>query len=340
MSTSTPPSTEPGRTTATPHDLYARYVFRDPARAAEAVAAALGPEVASLVDWTSLRLEPTALIDDALDNFLPDLRFTADLQGLEIRIELLFEHQSETDRLMPVRFFCETGALWADARREKRPVPFVLNVVLYNGLEPWDGPMELWRAIDGGSQLRAKAPHLLPTLPYVVEDLAVLTEEEIDRQFSSPAVRLALYALKNARRGEGVRTLRLPPEVAALIPPDVFKETVRYVCQVDRSARLEDVREAVRATEVPAVQESAMTIAEQLLTQGRAEGRVEGRVEGERLGQAKLLMGLMRRRGFQVTDEQRQLIEACSDQDQLEKWAEAVGGASSAADVLDPPTRH
>jgi hypothetical protein len=79
--------------------------------------------------------------------------------------------------------------------------------------------MELWRVIDGGAQLRTKAPHLLPTLPYVVEDLAALTEGEIDQQFPSPAVRLALHALKNDRRGEGVRTLRLTPEEAALIPP-------------------------------------------------------------------------------------------------------------------------
>jgi hypothetical protein len=79
-----------------------------------------------------------------------------------------------------------------------------------------------------------------------------------------------------------------------------------------------------------------MTIAEQLLTQGRAEGRVEG----ERLGRAGLLLGLMRRRGFQVTDEQRARIDTCSDPDQLEQWAEAVSRASSAADVFDPPTRH
>jgi hypothetical protein len=329
--------------TPNPHDAYARFVFQDAARAAEAVSAALGPETAALIDWSTLELEPTALVDEALGNFLPDLRFKARLAGLEIRIDLLFEHQSDSDRLMPVRFFCEVGPIWAEARRQsKTAVPFVLNVVVHNGLEPWVGPRELWQTIEGGEYLRAKAPHLLPALPYVVEDLAVLTDEEIDRQVQSPTVRLTLRALKNARRGGGVKTLRVSPDEASKIPRDVYRETVRYVLSVDRTVKPQEVKEAVQASGVaPAqAQEMVMTWGEQMEQKGWIQGQKAGRAEGEKVGGAKLLLGLIRRRGFTLTSEQQARIESCQDPDQLERWGDALMRAASADEIFAPQSQH
>src|SRR6185437_11330547 len=107
----------------------------------------------------SLTLEPGDLVDDSQNRFFPDLRFRARLNGLPIRIDILFEHQSDVDRLMPVRFFCETGAIWARARREKRKaVPFVLNVVIYNGLRPWPSDHQLSDVIEGAEEIRQSAP--------------------------------------------------------------------------------------------------------------------------------------------------------------------------------------
>jgi hypothetical protein len=321
----------------TPHDAFAKYVFQVAARAAEVIAAALGVEAARLFDWGAIEAAPSEIADDALQRYFPDLRFSGKFAGEDLRIDILFEHQSEVDRLMPLRFFRETNALWNSAVVEKEPgVPFVLNVVLYNGLKPWSGPRELWEIIRGGAALRASIPHLLPAMPFLVLDLAGRTDAEIDTWAQTSVVKLALRLLKHARRGEGVQTLRDAGPLMADLPTDVLQASMRYVYQVDPSATVPGVAEAVRGVLGRKGEEVAVTIGEQLIEQGRRDGLVQGKVEGK----AELLIRIIQHRGLALTDDQRGRIETCRDATQLDRWAEAALDATSAGEVLASATTH
>jgi hypothetical protein len=331
---SSPPS---GLTQPSAHDLFAKYVFKDPPRAAEAIAAAIGPSDARLIDWGSLTLLPAELVDQAVGHFFPDLRFSARLRDEEIRIDVIFEHQSTVDSLMPVRFFCETAAIWAEARRQKQgEVPFVLNVVLFNGLTPWAAPRDLWTAIKGGAWLRAQAPHLVPSIPFALLDLAALTDDLVLAQAPSPAVRLALLLLKHARRGESVQTMESRPQLLVAAPLDVLGEAVRYVLQVDPQATGPVVADAVGRIVGPEAREMAMTWGEQMIEQGRREGEAKGKAEGK----AEDILRVLTRRGLTLSEEQRRSIMACRDISQLEKWMDAALDANSVEQVMSLVTKH
>jgi hypothetical protein len=56
------------------------------------------------------------------------------------------------------------------------------------------------------------------------------------------------------------------------------------------------------------------------LEEGRAEGLEEGREEGLIEGQRKALFVAIESRGFALTQEQRGTIEACDDEQQLDRW--------------------
>lgn len=69
---------------------------------------------------------------------------------------------------------------------------------------------------------------------------------------------------------------------------------------------------------------------------GEARGEANGEASGEAKGEARLLLKLLRLRGFALTPEQQARIERCTDTAQLELWAERLLAATTVADVFDP----
>jgi len=67
--------------------------------------------------------------------------------------------------------------------------------------------------------------------------------------------------------------------------------------------------------------------------QGRDEGRDEGRAEGEATGLRAALHAVAEARGFELSEAQRQRVEACIDPETLKRWTRAAVTAAS-SDVL------
>lgn len=64
---------------------------------------------------------------------------------------------------------------------------------------------------------------------------------------------------------------------------------------------------------------------------GLAEGRAEGRAEGER----NTVLMVLKARGLRPSETEQQLIAACTDLDQLKKWAEAAVTATTTSEVFE-----
>ncbi len=65
-----------------------------------------------------------------------------------------------------------------------------------------------------------------------------------------------------------------------------------------------------------------------------AEGEARGKAEGEIRGEAKLLLKLLRFKGFGISPELAARVESCGDIAQLDRWAERVLTASTLDDVF------
>jgi len=87
-----------------PHDLFARYTFGHPERAAAELRAVLPPHVVSQVDWPSLQRQPGSVVDPELRETESDLLFSARLRGgQQPLLYILLEHQSSVDPWMALR---------------------------------------------------------------------------------------------------------------------------------------------------------------------------------------------------------------------------------------------
>ncbi|WP_437580599.1 hypothetical protein [Sorangium sp. So ce887] len=78
----------------------------------------------------------------------------------------------------------------------------------------------------------------------------------------------------------------------------------------------------------------AQKIFERGISEGFRDGERKGFHDGELKGKRDVLLRLLARAGIALSDEQRDRILACEDGATLDRWAENVLGAKTAADVL------
>jgi predicted transposase/invertase (TIGR01784 family) len=87
-----------------PHDTFVRHTFDHPENAAAELRAVLPEHVVSQVDWPSLRVESSSVVDSDLRETESDLLFSARLRGGHpLLLYVLLEHQSSVDRWMALR---------------------------------------------------------------------------------------------------------------------------------------------------------------------------------------------------------------------------------------------
>ena len=120
-----------------PHDLFARYTFGHPERAAAELRAVLPAHVVSEVDWPSLRQESGSVVDPELRETESDLLFTARLRtGRSLLLYVLLEHQSRVDPWMALRmlrYVVRQAERWRHEHPESTRLPVIIPLVMYHG---------------------------------------------------------------------------------------------------------------------------------------------------------------------------------------------------------------
>jgi len=114
-----------------------------------------------------------------------------------------------------------------------------------------------------------------------------------------------------------------------VIPPALSEGPFRDALEVARTATFspEEWEAYERAKMAEQDARGALTVA-------RREGVAEGEIKGELKGKRDTLFRLLARAGIALAVEDRARIEACSEVATLDRWAENVLGAKTAADVL------
>jgi hypothetical protein len=322
-----------------PHDLFVRFTFDHPERAAAGLRAALPSYVVDQVDWSSLRRVPGSVVDVELRETEIDLLFSARLSsGRPVLFYILLEHQSSVDRWMGLRmlrYVVRQLEHWRQEHPGGGLLPVIIPVVLYHGPEsPWTAPLRVEELFDlpaeGEQPERWRA--LVPRFEYRVDDLTAQRAEALMARPGPPLVRLALLALRYGRTEELAE--RLPTWEALLVqlhaaPNGVDGLTVlfQYLLRVGgegiqpaTAAVLKDVLGSQRAEEL---MESWLDMH---FERGRQQGKAEGRAES--------LLRVLSARRIHIDDVSRHRIISCTDLTTLDQWFDRALSATRLADVF------
>ncbi|HEX8441659.1 Rpn family recombination-promoting nuclease/putative transposase [Archangium sp.] len=333
-----------------PHDLFARYTFGHPERAAAELRAVLPAHVVSEVDWASLRREPGSVVDPELRETESDLLFTARLRtGHPLLLYVLLEHQSSVDRWMALRmlrYVVRQLERWRQEHPKSESLPLIIPLVMYHGPEgAWTAPRRVEDLFELPGEESERWRALVPRFEYLLDDLTAEREEALSTRSGPPLVRLAWLVLRYGRTGELAR--RLPDWVALLAQVQAGPEgaehlvvVIRYLLWVgDKAVReaagrvLHSVLDEQRAEDL--MRSYAEELIEQGLQQGLAKGREEGQQQGLTRGRAEDVLRILAARGVHADEAARQRILTCTDVATLDRWFERSLNATTLAEVLD-----
>jgi predicted transposase YdaD len=285
-----------------------------------------------------------------------DIVLTAPLSGSgpaerKLLIYILIEHQSDPDRLMPLRLadsqvqiFRYQVRQWLKTHASEAQIRFspVLPVVFYTGLQRWPKVGTLADVIERGEEFREVTPIVerpmylnLPEIPpdqlenkggYFGWVLRLIQQRHTRIGEFRQLLRNVVAQLEGMETEDRARWLDLLSFVGAMIYHERSEgEHVELHETIEDSVCWEESRREVA--------KMGRTMADVLIDRGRAEGRAEGRTEGQTEAaietRQQTLIRLLRRRFGKIPAKVTRAINATTTTQQLDEWLDRFATASS-----------
>jgi predicted transposase YdaD len=319
------------------HDQLFKRAFRLPANAAGELASVLPADVLADLDLASLEALPGDYVDQRLRERFADALFRARFRGTPGYVFFLLEHQSTSDRWMPLRVLEEMARIWREILRhepDRTSLPPILCVIVHHSESGWTGPRRMQELLDGAAPGGAFARYL-PEVELLIDDLGQQSDAALAERPLEPFPKLVLWALRDARvstrlDAHGGAWAGEVGQLATVSPED-FATLLRYVMVIAGEVSFEKLRKAI-VKAVPASEAAMTTVGERLLEEGarrghaasKAEGLAAGKAEGLAAGKAEGILAILETRGLVVSADQRASIFACADAPTLDRWLRAA----------------
>jgi hypothetical protein len=321
----------------TPHNQLFESVFSDPAQATAYLKDVLPVPLVDGVNWSTLRKAPGSFVDESLRSRHSDLLFDVQLtDGRPLRVFVLFEHQSSSDRWMAwrlLRYMVKIWDQWLAEHPEARRLPLIYPLVLFHGPDAWEGPKDFKELLDWNHSLMdARLEPHLPRFRFQLEELSFIPDHDLR---GLPLGRMVLllfkyYATDNLWRllPQWVDTLRdvrdAPNGLRAL------EKLLRYILSVsdpDDDFPEEAIHSFLSSDLGDQALETYMTGAQfyinkgikQGIEKGREEGIEKGREEGQLMERRALLKRLLEQRFGSLSAEHAERIDG-ADYETLDAW--------------------
>jgi predicted transposase/invertase (TIGR01784 family) len=306
-----------------PHDTIFKAAFEHPAHAAGLFRELLPVSLVEAIEWDTLALEPGSFVDSALSKSHSDLLFSAQLGGRKVLLYVLLEHQSRVHRRMSYRVLRYITRIW-DRHLEQvgEPLPLIIAIVISHAPGGWTAPVRLHDLISPAPASIDGVEALVPGFEIIVEDLAHLSNEDLQDRALAAFPKLVLWALRDARdaaqleRNLDFWAAAFAEALAAPSGIEAVSQIFRYFALVCEHLHFDEFRAKLRE-QLPETERPAMTMAEELMQRG----------------QVSLIVKMLTRKFGDLPAEYRVRLETATT-DLLEHYAERLLGAPTLAAVF------
>lgn len=275
-----------------PHDAFFKDLFSRPEAVHDFVAHHLPPEIASLLNLTTLEQQAGAFVDDALQAHYSDVLYRVQLhEGGACHIYLLFEHKSRAEKLTPLQLLRYQVNIWTQEAQNNpnlTELTPIFPIVFYHGLGNWQVARNFTDLVD----IRPHAAALRQYVPQFVYHLfeARFYDERTPRD--AALLRIGLAVLKYIFRRDMGAKLREFFDIFQELDEDAALAYIRvvlhYVTGIAHPAPESDVSTAVKEAFPRLKGDVMMSIVEKWehigLEKGLRQGLYQGRQEGLQLG--------------------------------------------------------
>ncbi|MCH8541810.1 MAG: Rpn family recombination-promoting nuclease/putative transposase [Opitutales bacterium] len=323
-----------------PHDRFFHKTFGDTKKAAPFLQRVLPAALSAEINWASLEPLPVTMVSKKLRERASDLVFRAPWKDQETLIYCLFEHQSTSDRRMPLRLLEYQLGIWESWESQKgnsgKPLPLIIPVVLFQGRGGWQAPAKLHEMIAVPKDTAESTWQVfVPDFRYQVIDLHQKESLEPFRTWQYRCILSLMASIflsdDNARMEKAVKAL------GDLFHCDndlsFLQTAIEYLFAADGEIDKETFFRHIERIEDKSLKEKTMSIAEILRTEGRQEGRQEGEETGRLKEARSVLKKQLSKRFGDLSPAQQQALDAAR-LEKIEFWAEEIFDAISTDDLL------
>jgi Putative transposase, YhgA-like len=236
------------------HDALVKAIFERPENAAGLLAELLPADVAAMIDWKRLTLNPGSFVDRELMKSHSDLLFsTYTTTGEEALIYVLVEHQRTLHKLMPFRALCyEVRILqrWVQQHPDSHRLPLIFSILLQQHRAP-ETTASLSDLFHATSTLSRSSRQHLPELRLIVMNLPRTDDALLLQSGMTEAAKLALLVLKHAPSSRDflARFRRWMAVVRSLLElpdgRDVLSQLLRYIQEVSEYVEITELEQLI-----------------------------------------------------------------------------------------------
>ena len=269
---------------AHPNDAFFKSVFSEPEHAVAFFKHHLPGPIAARVDWATLEVIPGSFVKTSLRQVHSDLLFAVAIEGQELLLYLLFEHQSTVDPALRLRLLGYVLEVLVRHHEEHGlPLPPVLPFVFHQGPDAWN----VSAAFEDLFELPADlAETLLPFLPKFRHGLLDLTRFDPATEEDDDRLRVVLQLMKFARQQRLLEYFRwLAGTLAEPLPDILLARLLLYALHADSNLDVEEIYRSLSSN--PSLEQRTMSVAEKLIAKGRMEGLSQGLSQGISQGVSK-----------------------------------------------------
>jgi len=288
------------------HESLVKLVREQPPLAEQLLRTVLGIEIHGTL---SLRPGPENFADIKPAEFRADAVIELRGEGSEVERAVIFEVQLDWDE---DKLYSWPAYICGLRSRLRCPVLLIVITMKRSVARRCAAPIDL----DGQGRSTIA--------PWVIGPSEVPAVIDPDQADAMPELAV-LSVIAHAEDPEAVEIGRSALAAAAKLD----EERARFYADMVYAYIGEAARKVLEATMGLQNYEYQSDFAKRFIAQGRAEGRDEGRAEGEAKGRRATLLAIVEARGLTLTEDQRQRVEACSDPEQLDRWARAAAVATT-----------
>jgi len=246
-----------------PHDFLVKQAFGHKEVMQDFLASRLPQETLQRIDLSSLRLTNKSFSTKKGKAKHSDLIYAATISGQAGYLYISLEHQSEEEKYMPLRQL-EYNVLLMRQHLEEghKTLPLIVNICLYNGLQPYQGPvtlLELFAHPDIAKQYLVEGYHLVD-----------LRSDSIEKIEQDKKAALAGLVLKQGKFRDFCQWIDRYEALLSLLAGPYNDRIYQYMLTLDPNKK--GILERIERLEDPTQKQIAMTAAQYLRQEGRQQG--------------------------------------------------------------------
>ena len=278
-----------------PHDKLFKTVFSDTDEAESFLRAYLPETLTAQLDWSTLQLNETSFVDEAMQESESDLLYQVQHKETKepILLYILFEHQSSPDKWMRFRLLKYMCRMWDETFR-KQPtqdaLPPILPLVFYQGETKWNYSTEFAELLPE----IARTWSFVPRFAHLLVDQSGIDPEAVRGGLKAKIMQLLMLAAFHEPIQEA---LTLAAEFLAQVPrTGGINYELFFVVYLAATQKRQTVVEFVETLGdyTMGVRSAILTAAEEWKQEGELKGRVEGRVEGRMEAKIEVIENLLK----------------------------------------------